>query len=94
MFLSRLSDISHARPVYDSPQMKAGFCKFSKVDPPMIESKCRNIDKNICASVDCCILLGGKKYVAGDKKGPLMKTGIIESSLTEKVIIIIKKMLW
>lgn len=84
VFLSRLSDISHARPVYDSPQMKAGFCKFSKVDPPMIESKCRNIDKNICASVDCCILLGGKKCVAGDKKGPLMRANYNDPSLTEK----------
>ena len=39
-----------------------------------IEETCMKMDKNQCASTQCCVLLGGSKCVAGNEQGPLNKT--------------------
>lgn len=84
VFLSRLSDLSHSKPIYDSASILAGFCHFHQLDPAATESKCNSLDKNVCASTDCCVLLGGAKCVAGSKKGPYNKSHYSDPQLPKK----------
>lgn len=84
VFLSRLSDLSHSKPIYDSASILAGFCHFHQLDPSATESKCNSLDKNVCASTDCCVLLGGAKCVAGSKKGPYNKSHYSDPQLPKK----------
>ena len=84
VFLSRLSDLSHSKPIYDSASILAGFCHFHQLDPAATESKCNSLDKNVCASTDCCVLLGGAKCVAGSKKGPYIKSHYSDPQLPKK----------
>ena len=37
------------------------------MNPYGTEQKCLNIEKDVCASTDCCVLLGGVKCVAGSR---------------------------
>ena len=84
VFLSRLSDLSHSKPIYDSASILAGFCHFHQMDPMATESKCNSLDKNVCASTDCCVLLGGNKCVAGSKGGPYNKSHYSDPQLSKK----------
>lgn len=84
VFLSRLSDLSHSKPIYDSASILAGFCHFHQFDPTATESKCNSLDKNVCASTDCCVLLGGAKCVTGSKKGPFNKSHYSDPQLPKK----------
>ena len=82
VFLSRLSDISHARPVQNSADESAGFCHFHKNNPLLIEQKCRELDGSVCASTKCCVFLGGNTCVAGNKKGPTMKSNYNDPAIS------------
>ena len=84
VFLSRLSDLSYSKPIHDSASIKGGFCKYNLMNPHKIEEQCLKLDKNVCASTDCCILLGGSKCVAGKKSGPLFKSHYNDPSLKKK----------
>ena len=69
---------------YGVYKIKCGFCKYNLMDPHKIEEQCLKLDKNVCASTDCCILLGGSKCVAGKKSGPLFKSHYNDPSLKKK----------
>lgn len=84
VFLSRTSDISHSKPIYDSASMLAGFCHYDNRNKNKIENKCLELENNICASTSCCVLLGGKKCVAGDTSGPYMRSHYNDLSLNPK----------
>lgn len=84
VFLSSLSDLSHSKPIYDSPSKLAGFCHFDKQHPEKIEKNCISLDKNVCASTSCCILLGGTKCVSGGPSGPHMKSHYNDTNLLQK----------
>ena len=81
VFLSRLSDISHSKPVNDSAELKGGFCDFHKHNPLAIERKCIHLDKDVCGSTSCCVLLGGSKCVSGNENGPFMKSNYNDSTI-------------
>ncbi len=84
VFLSRTSDISHSKPIYDSASMLAGFCHYDNRNKNKIENKCLELENNVCASTSCCVLLGGKKCVAGDTSGPYMRSHYNDLSLNPK----------
>lgn len=84
VFLSRTSDISHSKPIYDSSSMLAGFCHYDKNNKNKIENKCLELENNVCASTSCCVLLGGKKCVAGDVNGPYMRSHYNDLTLNPK----------
>jgi len=84
VFLSRTSDISHSKPIYDSASMLAGFCHYDNKNKNKIENKCLELENNVCASTSCCVLLGGKKCVAGDNSGPYMRSHYNDLSLNPK----------
>jgi hypothetical protein len=74
IFLSRVTNKTHAKKVENSGEMNSGFCHFHKHNPLKIEEKCRELSGDVCASTKCCVLLGGDVCVAGNQEGPYMKS--------------------
>jgi hypothetical protein len=64
--------------------MKGGFCKQNANFPDLLEQGCNILDKNVCASTSCCVLLGGEKCVSGGEQGVTMKANYNEPSITNK----------
>lgn len=81
VFLSRVTMLSNPKIVTNSSHENAGFCHFHKNNPLQIESKCRSLSSDVCASTKCCVLLGGSSCVAGDKSGPTMKSNYTSRSI-------------
>lgn len=82
VYLSRITGTNGIHFAQDSVSQKAGFC-----NQPMsseIEKKCKALDPNVCASVSCCVLLGGNKCVAGNEKGPVMKSNYADPMVVNK----------
>ena len=52
---------------------KRGFCAMSDNSMVNIDEKCRTLPHDVCASTDCCVLLGNEKCVQGDVHGPSKK---------------------
>ena len=59
--------------IYGSASKKSGFCEATKSSMYEREQKCNQIHHDMCASTDCCVLLGGEKCVAGNQNGPSIK---------------------
>lgn len=73
VYLSKLTGLSTTSTLYDTASMKSGFCKQYANDPQGLEEYCGKLDKNVCASTSCCVLLGGAKCVGGNENGPHQK---------------------
>jgi hypothetical protein len=69
VLLSKTASLQ-ATELQDTHDMIAGFCQQEKNNPMKLEETCMAMDKNNCASSQCCILLGGNKCVAGNDQGP------------------------
>lgn len=52
------------------------FCKNyqHKSSASSLEASCNGLTDSNCKSVDCCVLLNGKKCVAGNENGPTFRT--------------------
>ena len=81
VFLSRVTMLSNPKIVTNSSDESAGFCHFHKNNPLQIETKCRSLPNDVCASTSCCVLLGGTSCVAGNKNGPIMKSNYNSTSI-------------
>lgn len=84
IYLSRstgMSTVSTAVPV--SSQL-GGFCEHSKVNTTELETHCNRLPTDVCASTKCCVLLGGHKCVAGDEKGPTLKSNYTDPFIRNK----------
>lgn len=84
VYLSRTTGMNTNAPVYDTASMLAGFCSQNKNFPDMVEQNCNRLDKNVCASTSCCVLLGGQKCVAGNDQGVHMKSNYNDPALVNK----------
>ena len=71
--LSKSSNQSNVSSIYGLAAQQGGFCASTKSSVYDREQKCNQINKNKCASTECCVLLGGEKCVAGDETGPSIK---------------------
>lgn len=71
VYLSKLTNEPTTKTISDFPFQKAGFCEETSLIEK--EKKCNSLDKNVCASTECCVLLGGEKCVAGNEYGPTNK---------------------
>lgn len=71
--LSKTTGMSTSTP-FVSETKSSGFCNYSKTSPNMVENSCRSLNKDTCATTDCCVLFGGATCVAGDQYGPTQKT--------------------
>lgn len=74
VFLSKLTNESPFNSVDLQEKKNNGFCKQHAQSPEMIEQKCNRLSSDTCSSTNCCILFGGSKCVAGDAKGPLLRS--------------------
>jgi len=72
VYLSRTSHLP-TMAEYTNAFKEVGFCEADKKSPFEIENKCSALDKNVCGSTSCCVLLGGSKCVAGNENGPTQK---------------------
>lgn len=54
----------------NTPGMLGGFCTQNAHSKMDIEKKCSTLGKDVCASTNCCVLLGNETCVAGDEQGP------------------------
>lgn len=72
VYLSKLTGETTASMLEGTAAMKGGFCTQEAHNKLAIDEKCRATDKNQCASLTCCVLLGGAKCVAGNEHGPTM----------------------
>ena len=50
--------------------LAGGICSHYKDQPEKLEEECAKLDKNVCGSTSCCVLLGGSKCVSGTAQGP------------------------
>ena len=73
VYLSRTTGQSSLSPIYNTASMMGGVCTQYANDPNKLEQICNAVDPDKCASMSCCVLLGGSKCVAGGEKGPTMK---------------------
>jgi len=54
----------------NTPGMLGGFCTQNAHSSIEIEKKCSELGKDVCASTNCCVLLGNATCVAGNEHGP------------------------
>jgi hypothetical protein len=70
--------------VKDTPSQLSGICANNANNPQQMEEACNALDKDVCASTSCCVLLGGTKCVSGDKTGPKFRYNYADSLLRNK----------
>jgi len=84
VYLSRTTNETYMHP-YESTETKmGGFCAYYKNKPMELEKKCNQLEKNVCASSSCCVLLGGSKCVAGKKNGPYLASNYSDRFVRNK----------
>ena len=80
-----LSGVSNAKPLnYSNANLQGGFCANYANYPLELEKKCSALDKDVCASTGCCVLVGGSKCAAGNEKGPKLKSTYSDPRLMNK----------
>jgi hypothetical protein len=84
VYLSRTTGLSTLRQVKPTSSMLGGFCGQLSSDPTALEQKCNSLDNTVCASTDCCVLLGGSKCVAGNERGPKMTANYSDVTIRDK----------
>ena len=71
--MSKLTGIPQAMPIQNAPYLNGGFCQDLAGRPIDLELKCNSLYEDVCASTNCCVLLGGQKCVSGNEKGPTVQ---------------------
>ena len=84
VFLSKLTNEPTTSEVSNLPANQQGFCESTKSSVIERDAKCNTLDKNICASTNCCVLLGGEKCVAGDASGPSVKSNYSDTTIINR----------
>ena len=84
IFLSPVTGLRYNQPMYIESVKDVGFCEFNKNSVDKIEEQCKKLDKNVCASTGCCVLLGGSKCVAGNINGPALKSNYGDTFIRNK----------
>jgi hypothetical protein len=73
VLLSKMTnDIPYATATASKNAMN--FCEDTQSSQIEREARCNELDGPMCASTNCCVLLGGEKCVAGGREGPSNKT--------------------
>jgi len=67
------SDYYNGKTFFTGKRFSDGFCKMNS-DPIERNNQCSTLTTENCNQTDCCIVLNGKKCVAGDARGPTFQT--------------------
>ena len=70
VFYSEITGLPEFAAVKGTPEQLGGFCNQLGNDQEALEQKCNSLSTDVCASTDCCVMLGGSKCVAGNGYGP------------------------
>jgi hypothetical protein len=84
VYLSKTTNLYYMAKVKDTSSMMAGICNQYKNSPDKLEQACNAIDKNVCGSTNCCLLLGGAKCVSGNESGPHLKSNYSDILIRNK----------
>ena len=88
VYLSRTTSYNDSAQLVDHglglPASKGGFCEANKNNKLELETQCGKVGKDACASMSCCVLLGGSKCVAGNEAGPSMKSNYSDISVLSR----------
>lgn len=88
VYLSRTTSYNDSAQLVDHglvlPAAKGGFCEANKNNKLELETQCGKIGKDACASMSCCVLLGGSKCVTGNEAGPSMKSNYSDISVLNR----------
>ena len=84
VFLSKLTNEPTTSKVSNLPVNQQGFCESTKSSVMERDAKCNALDKNVCGSTNCCVLLGGEKCVAGDQSGPSVKSNYSDTTIINR----------
>lgn len=67
---------------YEGEEKTRGFCEMKDAFPLLVEVECSKLDKHVCSSTSCCVLLGGQKCVGGDSSGPTLQAHYRDPALS------------
>jgi hypothetical protein len=81
VYLSSLTNQPTTSIVHNLADTQSGFCSATQSSVLEREAKCNALDKNVCGSTDCCVLLGGEKCVAGNQNGPSIKSNYSDTTI-------------
>jgi hypothetical protein len=84
LYLSTTTGLSQTSPIKDAPYLFGGFCKEQSWNKQLVDDKCRKLDKDVCASTDCCVLLGGEKCFAGNEQGPSIRNSYSDFTIVNR----------
>tara|TARA_R110002096_G_scaffold177615_1_gene354225 strand:+ start:674 stop:1402 length:729 start_codon:yes stop_codon:yes gene_type:complete len=84
VYLSRALGQSTLGEYIDNATVLGGECEKNKHSPMELEHTCVNTDKNKCASMSCCVLLGGSKCVSGNETGPHIKSNYSDTAVRNR----------
>jgi len=74
IYNSSTTNTSLVSPITSAPYLQGGFCQQYVNDTIKKNAMCNSLPSNVCASTDCCVLLGGQTCVAGNEQGPLVES--------------------
>ena len=69
--------------VIDETENPNGFCDLKDTLVNM-DQKCSEQPLDVCASTNCCVLMGGQKCVYGNEFGPINKTVYSDTSIKNR----------
>jgi hypothetical protein len=78
IYLSKITGEANTGKFMDTASTLGGQCEYYKNSPIKIEEVCNATRPDKCASMSCCVLLGGSKCVAGNESGPIMKSNFAD----------------
>lgn len=67
---------------YKSTENSKGFCEMKEAFPMVVEAECSRLNKHVCASTNCCVLIGGQKCVGGSSTGPTLQSHYRDPALS------------
>lgn len=78
IYLSKITGEVNTGKYYSTAATLGGQCEYYKDSPIKLEEVCNATRPDKCASMSCCVLLGGSKCVAGNESGPIMKSNFAD----------------
>ena len=78
IYLSKITGEANTGKYYSTAATLGGQCEYYKDSPIKLEEVCNATRPDKCASMSCCVLLGGSKCVAGNESGPIMKSNFAD----------------
>ena len=84
LYVSTLTNMTQVGFIENAPYLSGGFCQTYANDTLGLEQKCNSLSRDICASTDCCVLLGGQKCIAGNSQGPLVQSNFSDFTVKNR----------